>query len=182
MLMCFDDTIILFKSASDKGVRVRENMFKLPNKFVWNVLTSGRIYSIINPVVKEDDFTERSEGMKSDTFHMSMLFDFYGDLLTEKQKELFDLYYNEDLSLTEIAEHAEISRQGVRDAIIRAETILRDTEDKVGLVKKYSGYEDKLIKIREEVGYIIRVNSGLKNYEIAKRTESIVDIIDELLK
>ncbi|MBQ1271282.1 MAG: DNA-binding protein [Clostridia bacterium] len=120
--------------------------------------------------------------MKSDTFHMSMLFDFYGDLLTEKQKELFDLYYNEDLSLTEIAEHAEISRQGVRDAIIRAETILRDTEDQVGLVKKYSGYEDKLIKIREEVGYIIRVNSGLKNYEIAKRTESIVDIIDELLK
>ena len=52
----------------------------------------------------------------------------------------------------------------------------------MGLVKKYSGYEDKLIKIREEVGYIIRVNSGLKNYEIAKRTESIVEIIDELLK
>ena len=70
--------------------------------------------------------------MKSDTFHMSMLFDFYGDLLTEKQKELFDLYYNEDLSLTEISEHAGISRQGVRDAIVRAETVLRDTEDKLG--------------------------------------------------
>ena len=82
--------------------------------------------------------------MKSDTFHMSMLFDFYGDLLTEKQKELFDLYYNEDLSLTEISEHAGISRQGVRDAIVRAETVLRDTEDKLGLVKKYSGYERRV--------------------------------------
>ena len=135
-----------------------------------------------NDVVKASDFTERGKDMKSDTFHMSMLFDFYGDLLTDKQKELFDLYYNEDLSLTEIAEHAEISRQGVRDAIIRAETILRDTEDKVGLVRKYSGYEDKLIKIREEVSYIARVNSDLRNYEIAKRTEAITKMIDELLK
>ena len=135
-----------------------------------------------NDVVKARDFTERRKVMKSDTFHMSMLFDFYGDLLTDKQKELFDLYYNEDLSLTEIAEHAEISRQGVRDAIIRAESILRDTEDKVGLVRKYSGYEDKLHKIREEVSYIARVNSDLRNYEIAKRTEAITKMIDELLK
>ena len=82
--------------------------------------------------------------MKSDTFHMSMLYDYYGELLTEKQKELFDLYYNEDLSLAEIAEHAGISRQGVRDAIVRSETILRDTEDKLGLVKKYGSYESKL--------------------------------------
>lgn len=120
--------------------------------------------------------------MKSDTFHMSMLFDFYGELLTDKQKELFDLYYNEDLSLSEIAEHAEISRQGVRDAIMRAESILRDTEDKVGLVKKYSGYENKLLQIREEVSYIAGVNSSLRNYEIAKHVDSIISTIDELLK
>ena len=120
--------------------------------------------------------------MKSDTFHMSLLFDFYGDLLTDKQKELSDLYYNEDLSLTEIAEHAEISRQGVRDAIVRAESILRDIEDKVGLVKKYSGYEGKLIKIREEAGYIASLNADLKNYEISKHTQSIIDTVGELLK
>ena len=70
--------------------------------------------------------------MKSDTFHMSMLFDFYGELLTEKQKELFNLYYNEDMSLTEISEIAGITRQGVRDAIVRAESVLRDTEDALG--------------------------------------------------
>ena len=55
--------------------------------------------------------------MKNQTYRMTMLFDFYGDILTERQRELFDLYYNEDLSLAEIAENCGISRQGVRDQI-----------------------------------------------------------------
>ena len=59
--------------------------------------------------------------MKNQTYRMTMLFDFYGELLTERQKEFFDLYYNEDLSLSEIAENSGISRQGVRDVIVRAE-------------------------------------------------------------
>jgi len=57
--------------------------------------------------------------MKDKAFHMTMLFDFYGDLLTDRQKEFFDLYYNEDLSLAEIAENAGITRQGVRDVVAR---------------------------------------------------------------
>ena len=68
---------------------------------------------------------------------MCLLFDSYGDMLTDKQRELFDLYYNEDLSLSEIAEHAGITRQGVRDAIVRAEHTLRQVEDKLGLVARY---------------------------------------------
>ena len=59
--------------------------------------------------------------MSGKTLEMTMLFDFYGDMLTEKQREYFDLYYNEDLSLGEIASNVGISRQGVRDIIVRAE-------------------------------------------------------------
>ena len=58
--------------------------------------------------------------MKNQTYRMTMLLDFYGEILTQRQREFFDLYYNEDLSLAEIAENYGISRQGVRDAIVRA--------------------------------------------------------------
>ncbi|MEG0779348.1 MAG: YlxM family DNA-binding protein [Oscillospiraceae bacterium] len=75
--------------------------------------------------------------MKNQTYRMTMLFDFYGELLTDRQKEFYDLYYNEDLSLAEIAENEGISRQGVRDVIVRAEGIMTEVEDKTGLVKRF---------------------------------------------
>ncbi|WP_458863661.1 YlxM family DNA-binding protein [Acidaminobacterium chupaoyuni] len=119
--------------------------------------------------------------MKSDTFHMSMLFDFYGELLTEKQKELFDLYYNEDLSLTEISEIAGITRQGVRDAIVRAETILRETEDRVCLVRRYAGIQAEIEKITQSASMIAMANStGPRNYEIAKQVDQIIQIAGKL--
>ena len=64
--------------------------------------------------------------MKQDAYAMTLLFDYYGELLTEKQKTCFDLYYNQDLSLSEIAEEAGITRQGVHDTLARAESVLRD--------------------------------------------------------
>lgn len=75
--------------------------------------------------------------MKDDAFEMCLLFDFYGAILTERQQEVFDLYYNDDLSLAEISEHAEITRQGVRDAISRSKNILAEMEEKLGLVKRF---------------------------------------------
>lgn len=119
--------------------------------------------------------------MKSDTFQMSMLFDFYGDLLTDKQKQLFDLYYNDDLSLTEIAENAEITRQGARDAIMRAETILRETEEKLGLVRRYSGIQAEIDSITAATSMLTMVNSqGPRNYEIAKNAELILQITKKI--
>ena len=75
--------------------------------------------------------------MDDKTLNMTMLFDFFGDLLTEKQREYFDLYHNEDLSLAEIAEKGGISRQGVHDIIARAEKTLLDIERKTGVVERW---------------------------------------------
>ena len=74
--------------------------------------------------------------MKRDPYEMALLLDFYGETLTEKQRTLSDLYYNQDLSLAEIAEEAGISRQGVHDTIIRAENTLLTLEAQLGCVAR----------------------------------------------
>lgn len=81
----------------------------------------------------------------------SMLLDFYGDLLTEKQRECFSLYYNDDLSLSEIAEQRGISRQGVWDNIRHAESALREIETKTGLVARFEHTRDSLYRIRDQL-------------------------------
>lgn len=81
----------------------------------------------------------------------ALLLDFYGPLLTDKQRECFDLHYNEDLSLSEIAEQAGISRQGVWDNIRRAEAALRELEDKTGLVHRVTELERELEAARGEL-------------------------------
>ena len=96
--------------------------------------------------------------MKGKPLEMSLLFDFYGETLTEKQRELFDLYYNEDLSLAEIAEHAGITRQGVRDSIKRAEHALGEMESKLGLVARYGDTERCAGELREEVSRLRTLN------------------------
>lgn len=73
--------------------------------------------------------------MKS--YEDSLLLDFYGNLLTDKMRATLDMYLNDDLSLTEIAEEEEISRQGVHDKVKRALVQLKDYEDKLGLVKRF---------------------------------------------
>lgn len=87
--------------------------------------------------------------MKSQAYRMAMLYDFYGDLLTPRQKEFYDLYYNDDLSLSEIAENYDITRQGVRDIIVRAERALEDIEEKTGLIKRYHRTRVALSSLRD---------------------------------
>ena len=76
-----------------------------------------------------------------------MLLDFYGELLTNKQRECFDLHYNEDLSLSEIAEQLGISRQGVWDNIRRAESAMEDVEEKTGLLRRFEENREALKKL-----------------------------------
>ena len=117
--------------------------------------------------------------MKGKPLEMSLLFDFYGETLTEKQRELFDLYYNEDLSLAEIAEHAGITRQGVRDSIKRAEHALREMEEKLGLVARYGGTERCAEELMHEVECLRALNADtLHSSEaeaIASRMASLLD-------
>ena len=84
-----------------------------------------------------------------DTFLRTMLFDFYGDLLTDKQKEYYDLHYMSDLSLFEIAEMNGTSRQAVWDIIRRAEQTLRGIEAKTGLIARAMQRRSTLAELSE---------------------------------
>ncbi len=112
--------------------------------------------------------------MKNQTYRMTMLFDFYGEVLTPRQKEFFDLYYNEDLSLAEIAENYGISRQGVRDVIVRAEAIMTDLEDKTGLMKRFLLMQQQVQAILAAAEKIQTVNyRQYDNPELARLAHEI---------
>lgn len=80
---------------------------------------------------------------------ISMLLDLYKGLLTDKQAETMELYYNEDLSLSEIAENLGITRQGVRDALVKGEKALLDAEEKLRLGERIENLETRLKKINK---------------------------------
>ena len=71
-----------------------------------------------------------------DAMEMVLLLDYYGSMLTEKQKECFDMRYNQDLSLGEIADTLGVSRQAVCDNLTRTEALLRRMEENIGCVKR----------------------------------------------
>lgn len=90
--------------------------------------------------------------MSEKNMRYSLLLDFYGELLPSAQRDMIDLYYNEDLSLSEIAEQVGITRQGVRDSVRRAEDLLSDFEEKLGMAGRFarlSEVEDLLHKIKD---------------------------------
>ena len=96
--------------------------------------------------------------MRNKAFRMTMLFDFYGDILTDRQKEFYDLYYNEDLSLAEIAENAGITRQGVRDVLVRSEAILTEMEEKTGIVRRFLEMQKISAQIENAASQILLIN------------------------
>lgn len=85
--------------------------------------------------------------LMSKNLNVSILMDFYGQLLTPKQLEALDFYYNDDLSLGEIADEMKISRQGVRDFIKRGEKQLDELEEKLGLAGRFSDIKSKIEEI-----------------------------------
>ena len=101
---------------------------------------------------------------------ISMLLDIYGKLLTEKQYFMLDDYYNQDLSLSEIAENEGITRQAVRDNLKKGENKLLEYEEKLEVMKKTLLQEEKIAAILSE---ITKIKDGATDKEVAKVLEDV---------
>lgn len=114
--------------------------------------------------------------MLGKNFIYSILYDYYGNLLKDNQATVIELYYNLDYSLSEIAEELNISRQGVHDALKRAEKALMEYEDKIKLHNKY-------VKFSEAAESIIQLSSAIDDDKYKDIVEKIkleaVKIINE---
>lgn len=112
---------------------------------------------------------------------VSYLLDFYGEMLTDIQREVVSAYYNEDLSLAEIAEGREITRQGVRDAIKRAEQQLLDMEEKLGLAARFTEMQEALAVICDCAINIQETNAWYGNIpEIEQNAAQILEKAEEI--
>lgn len=107
----------------------------------------------------------------------SLLYDFYGALLTEKQANVMALYHEENLSLSEIAAEFGISRQAVHDTLKKAEMALADYEEKLKLVDKLVKTEEAIARIEEEIAVL---EEGAKDERTIKSLENIKAIIEGL--
>ncbi len=114
---------------------------------------------------------------------IALLFDFYGEMLTEKQRDVIELYYEDDLSLSEIAENEGITRQGVRDSIKRAETQLLDMEERLGLAKRFREMQEGVTAILEAADDIFAINERFGySREINDRARRIRELAQQLTK
>lgn len=114
-------------------------------------------------------------------YEIAMLLDFYGELLTEKQREAMDLYYNEDLSLAEIAEPLNISRQGVRDSIKRGEKQLEDLENTLGLAKRFREIKQEIVDIKDMFSELkTYIDTYIHSQKLSGAVSEIADRIDKI--
>ena len=117
----------------------------------------------------------------SKNLQISYLLDFYGDMLTDKQQEVMEQYYNDDLSLAEIAANLGITRQGVRDSIKRAESQLLEYEDRLHLAARFRRIEEVLSTIVREAQQIEKLNSRFGGAtEIDRSAETIIRLANQL--
>lgn len=106
-----------------------------------------------------------------DALQMTLLFDYYGELLTDRQRMCFDLRHNQDLSLAEIAQELNVSRQGVHDNLSRAEALLMNMEEKTGCVRRD-------LQCRKAAREIMRVAQQLAENE----NQNVSDLARQILQ
>ena len=110
-----------------------------------------------------------------------LLCDYYGEMLTENQRKFIEYYYNDDLSLSEIAQNEGITRQGVRDAVKRAETQLFDMEKKLGFAMRSQKVNEALEQILESTEVINNYNMNVSlSREVNDAVVNIKSVVDSL--
>lgn len=107
---------------------------------------------------------------------MNLLYDLYGELLTEKQRQYMERYYKDDLSIGEIAEEVHLSRQAVFDQLHRAEAQLEFFEEKLGLLHKEREREEELHRLEGLLDQLLPANDPRRK-EIFSAIESLREII-----
>ena len=112
-----------------------------------------------------------------DVIQTSLLYDFYGSLLTDRQREVMELYYGENLSLSEIAAEFSISRQGVHDALKNAGRALHEYEQKLGLVDKFQQSREAIGDIDERIEFKVGNLAMVVGGKHSGQTGKIKDII-----
>ena len=111
------------------------------------------------------------------TVPMNLLLDFYSELLSDGQREALEYFYSDDLTLSEIASLTEITRQGVRDRILKGERVLLDTESKLGLVARFQEQKAALLTIATRLEAL----RGLCGARGEGEIDRIKDMIEALL-
>lgn len=111
-----------------------------------------------------------------DAIEIVLLYDYYGDLLTDRQKECFEMRYYQDLSLGEIGEELGISRQGVHDNLSRTEALLHNMEQKTGCVRRD-------LACRKATRSILEAARQLQSYDdpaVSRKADEILTLLEEL--
>lgn len=106
---------------------------------------------------------------------LSLLYDFYGELLTKHQKSIYEDYFFNNIGLSEIAEERGTSRQAVHDMVKRCEKLLQGYEDKLHLVERFINTKDMVKQVKEEVNKLRDLKCCCSNEEV-----EIIDRIDSL--
>ena len=113
-----------------------------------------------------------------ESVEMILLFDYYGDLLTDRQKLCLDMHYNQDLSLGEIAQELSISRQAVYDNLRRAEALLKNMEEKTGCVRRDLACRKAAVKISELAQELAKIEDETVS-DLAQQIIAQVQVLEE---
>jgi len=124
----------------------------------------------------------RGSDVKKTNEEYSILYDFYGPLLSERQREVFEFYYEDNLSLSEIGANIGVSRQAVHIAVNKAGDELAAYEEKLGLIAKHKAYEKSAYEIETKIDAILKDKARMASLDpdVAKTLRRIKKLVKEL--